>query len=75
MQSVGFHLGEADASRLIQTDPLSRPHSLVQVGSLVYCRVAIANKDMDPELSCMGESATVPRGVEPNGSCISGRLA
>ncbi len=26
----------------------------LSVGALVYCRVAVANKDMDSELSCMG---------------------
>lgn len=27
------------------------------MGALVYCRVAVANKDMDAELSCIGASA------------------
>ena len=32
-------------------------HHTTQTGALVYCRVAVANKDMDSELSCIGASA------------------
>jgi len=34
------------------------------VGALVYCRVAVANKDMDSELSCMGKKGRKEGGRE-----------
>jgi len=36
----------------------------LKVGALVYCRVAVANKDMDSELSCMGKKGGKEGGRE-----------
>lgn len=34
----------------------NRPH--LEIGMLIYCRVSVANRDMDPEVECMAQDET-----------------
>ncbi|KAI8916518.1 hypothetical protein DFJ77DRAFT_429844 [Powellomyces hirtus] len=52
---------------------------MLDVGALVYCRVAVANKDMEPELECIAPSSGKSGGYGPlkNGFVVrcSSRMA
>lgn len=72
-ESFKVDIGSAQAATLPVTafegaTKKNRPN--LQVGSLVYCRVVLANKDMEPELSCM----SVRNKAEGYGELVDGYM-
>lgn len=39
--------------------PPHQPKSFVQIGDLVYARLTVANKDMEPEIECIDGTTCV----------------
>jgi exosome complex component RRP40 len=50
----GPHIATMSRNAFEGVTKKNRPNLLT--GSLVYCRVSLANKDMEPELECMATS-------------------